>query len=213
MTRVKRRRPYDSSGRLEQARLSREAVLSAAEREFLARGYARTTVARLAQKAKVSVETIYKAFGGKPGLVRALVERGLAGRGPVPAPQRSDAMSAEESDPRRLVGRWGTLTAEVSPLVAPLLLLVREAAASDPELRVVLRDIDQKRLTRMQHNAQVLAARGFLRAGVTPDEAGDLMWTLTAPELYDLLVVRRGWTPEKLGELVTTTLVATLLPR
>ena len=77
MARVKRPRRYDSSGRQEQARKSREAVLQAAQREFLARGYARTTVATVARKAKVSVETIYKAFGGKPGLVRALVERAV----------------------------------------------------------------------------------------------------------------------------------------
>ncbi|MGH3646029.1 MAG: TetR/AcrR family transcriptional regulator [Micromonosporaceae bacterium] len=48
------------------------------------RGYAATTLAAIAREAGVSVETIYKAFGGKSGLVRALYERGLTGIGPVP---------------------------------------------------------------------------------------------------------------------------------
>ena len=96
--------------------------------------------------------------------------------------------------------------------MSPLILLVRDAAAADPELGVALRTIEEDRLTRMRHNAQVLAARGFLRDTVTVVAAGDLMWTLTAPELYELLVMRRGWTPEQLGELVATTMIAALLP-
>jgi hypothetical protein len=36
---------------------------------------------------------------------------------------------------------------------------------------------------------------------------------LTAPEVYDLFVVRRGWTAARLGELVAETMIAALLPR
>ena len=55
-----------------------------------------TTVAGIAVEAGVSTATIYKVFGGKPGLVRALVERALRGdpaqpdrgRGPIRRPTR-----------------------------------------------------------------------------------------------------------------------------
>ncbi len=53
-------------------RRSQEAVLEAAQRRFLRAGYGATTIAAIAADAAVSVETIYKAFGGKRGLVRAI---------------------------------------------------------------------------------------------------------------------------------------------
>ena len=209
--RVKRVRRYDSRGRQSQAARSRDAIVSVAEREFSTAGYARTTVATIAREAGVSVETIYKAFGGKPGLVRAIVARGLAGAGDVPAEQRSDAVSSGERDPRRIVAAWGKFTAEISPRVSPLLVLLRTAAASEPELAAVLGAIDDERLARMRHNARKLARRGFLRRGVTVAAAADLMWTCTAPELYELLVTRRGWSAARFGDFVAAVLGASLL--
>ena len=69
MTHVKPRRRYDSSSRQELARRNRQSVLDAAERRFLREGYANTTVAAVAVDAGVSTELVYKAFGGKGGLV------------------------------------------------------------------------------------------------------------------------------------------------
>ena len=39
------------------------------------------------------------------------------------------------------------------------------------------------------------------------------MWACTSAELYELLVLRRGWTAAQFGEFVATTLEAALLPR
>ncbi|HSQ62228.1 MAG TPA: helix-turn-helix domain-containing protein [Polyangiaceae bacterium] len=209
MTRVKKRsRAYDASGRQEQAHKTREAILDVAKSAFLSRGYAATTLASIAREAGVSVETIHKAFGGKTGLVRAIYERDLAGTGERPAPERSDAVLAKEADPRVLAKKLGAFTAEVSPLVAPLHLLLRSAAAGDADLAALLRESDDARLARMRDNARVLAKRGLLRRGITAERAAELMWTCTAPELYELVVSKRGWTPEELGELVASVLLA-----
>jgi AcrR family transcriptional regulator len=210
---VKQRRPYDSSLRRQRAEQNREAILDAARAAFAETGYAQSTIAGIAERAGISVESVYKIFGGKPGLVRALVERGLAGSGSVAAPTRSDHTSATETDPRKIMRTWGALTAEVSPLVAPLLLLLRDAAASDPALASVLEAVEQKRLDRMRHNAGTLAQRGFLRADVSVEKAADVMWTCTAPELYELLAVRRGWSAVEVGGFVTEVLSAALLPK
>ena len=199
MRRVKQVRKYDASRRRRKAEQSHDAILEAARAAFIRAGYATTTVAEIARAAGVSVETIYKRFGGKPGLVRALYERGLAGRGSVPAPHRSDAMSDTEPDPHVIVHNWGTLAAEVSPLVSQIALLVRSAAATEPALSFMLEEADAQRLTRMRHNARKLARRGLLREGVTAAQAADVMWALVAPELYELLVMRREWTPQQFG--------------
>jgi AcrR family transcriptional regulator len=168
-------------------------------------------VALIAAEAGVSAETIYKTFGGKPGLVRAIHERGLAGRGKAPAPDRSDAISAHEADPRAILRHWGKLAAEVSPLVSPILLVARSAAAVDPELGSLLAETDQSRLARMRHNAGVLAQRGFLRDGMTVERAAEIMWALVSPEYYELLVVRRGWTASAFGDFIAEVMIAALL--
>ena len=108
-----------------------------------------------------------RRFGGKPGLVRAIRERALQGEGPVPAEQRSDDLQAREPDGRRIIEGWGALTAEVAPRVAPVLLLIRAAAAGDPEVMALLEEMDADRLRRMTANARRLRDAGHLRPGVT----------------------------------------------
>lgn len=212
MERVKRTRRYDASGRREQARNTRAAILGAAEHRFLDGGYASTTVATIADDAGVSVETIYKAFGGKPGLVRALYERGLAGSGPVPAYQRSDEMREAAPDPETVMREWGRLTAEVASTVTPIRLLMRSAADTDPKIAALLAASDKERLDRMRHHADFLAARGYLRDDVNLDDATDILWTCSSVEFYELLVMKRGWTRERFATFIAEYMIATLLP-
>jgi len=209
---VNTRRRYDSSGRRERARQARDQITDTARELFLARGYAATTVVAVAAAAHVSVETIYKSFGGKPGLVRAIIERGLAGEGPVPAEQQSDHIRDTEPDPRRILTAWGAFTAELAPRAGPIFTLARDAAGGDPEVAAVLDQISAARYERMTVNASGLAAAGHLRPGITVDQAADIMWTLNSPELYDLLVARRGWPAERYGQFIAQSLIAALLP-
>jgi AcrR family transcriptional regulator len=209
---VKGARRYDGRRRREQALRTQEAIVDAARQRFLADGYADTTVASIARDASVSVETIYKAFAGKPGLVRAIWQRGLGGRGPIPAPVRSDEMSATLTDPAEIIRRWGRLSTEVAPEVAPILLLVRAAAETDPAMADLLAEARQQAWDRMRHNAQRLAAAGGIRDGISIDEAADVMWAVTSQEMYELLVIRRHWSVERFGTFVSDTLAAALLP-
>jgi AcrR family transcriptional regulator len=212
LTDVKPKRRYDSSGRRAQAHRSRQAILDTAERLFLRDGYAATTVAAIAGEAGVSVETVYKAFGGKPGLVRGIYDRGLAGREPIPAFQRSDAMRERETDPRTIMRNWGKLVSELSPAVSPIVRLVRAAAASDPDMAALLRAANDDRERRARHHARFLEQRGYLRAGVTLAQATDILWTCTSDELYDLLVVQRGWSLPRYARFLGDYLTAALLP-
>jgi len=212
MDSVKPKRRYNSSGRHAQARRSREAILDAAQRQFLQGGYAATTIAAIAAEAVVSVETIYKAFGGKPGLVRAIYQRGLAGREPVPAFQRSDAMRERETDPKAIMRNWGALASEVSPAVSPIVRLVRAAAVSDPDMAALLRASNDTREERARHHARFLKQRGYLREGVTVAQATDILWTCTSDELYDLLVAQRGWSLPRYARFLADYMIATLLP-
>lgn len=209
---VKPKRRYDSSRRRRQALRTREAILETARGLFLSRGYAGATIASIAEAADVSVETIYKAFGGKPGLVRAISEKLLEGVGPIPAEQRSDEMRKHETDPYRVMERWGVFTTEVAPLGAPIALLIRTAAATDPEMASLLEELDQTRLERMEHNARQLFERGDFREGVTLEYARDVLCAYSSPELYELLVLRQRWPLEQYGQFVAEGMIAALLP-
>jgi AcrR family transcriptional regulator len=208
---VNPKRPYDSVRRREQARQTRAAIIDVARRRFLEDGLAATTIAAIANEARVSVDTIYKAFGGKPGLVSAICQEALTGEGPVPAETRSDAMQATERDAREIIRGWGALTTEVAPRIAPILLLVRAAAMADPEMARLQSKLNAQRLERMTHNARSLADTGGLRAEVTFERAGEIMWTYTSPELYELLVLTRGWPLDRYGKFIAEAMSAALL--
>jgi AcrR family transcriptional regulator len=212
MTAVKPKRRYDSARRAEQARHTRAAIVETARQLFLRGGFAATTTASIAAEAGVSVETIYKAFGGKPGLVRAICDTALAGEGPVAAETRSDELQAHESDPRKIIRGWGKLTVEVAPRMAPIMLLARSAAAADPEMAELVAEIEAARLSRMTSNARNLAAAGHLRPDITVKQAGEVMWTYSSPELYELLVIKRGWTAGRYGAFIAEAMIAALLP-
>jgi AcrR family transcriptional regulator len=212
MTPVKPRRRYESARRAEQARQTRAAIIEVARRLFLRGGFAATTIAAIAADAQVSVETIYKAFGGKPGLVRAICDAALAGDGPVPAETRSDQLQLNEPDPRQIIRGWGDLTVEVAPRIAPIMLLARSAAAADPEMAGLVAEINAARLNRMTGNARNLAAAGHLRHDITVEQAGEVMWAYSSPELYELLVVTRCWPPERYGAFIAEAMIAALLP-
>ncbi len=206
-------RPYDATRRQKTAARTRDAILDVAERRFLTDGFAATTIAAIAAEAGVSPASIYKSFGGKPGLVHALTDRGLQGDGPITAEQRSDRLQTEEPDPHQLMLGIGLLAAEVAPRVAPLQLLLIQAGQSDEETARLWDQISAQRMTRMRHNAEALARRGFLRQHVGVRQAAETMWLYSSPELYRLLVIELGWATEQYGAFIANALEGALLTR
>jgi AcrR family transcriptional regulator len=209
---VKSTRRYDASLRRDRARRSRDRIIDAAQEHFLRDGYGPTTIAAIAADCGVSVDTIYKSFGGKPGLVRAIHDRALKGQGPIPAERRSDVIQAQESDPRKIIRAWGAFVTEIAPMAAPVLLLVRAAAATDAEIGSLLQDLDGQRLRRMTDNARRLHDAGHLRPGVTIAHAADVLWACSSAELYELLVIRREMPLERYGRFLADAMIGALLP-
>jgi AcrR family transcriptional regulator len=211
---VKTSRPYDSSRRQEHARENRLAILHAARRLFLANGYAATTMATVAGEAGVSVETVYKAFANKPGLVKAVFDVAVVGDDePVPMVEREFVQrTTAQPDPRRKLLGYGAHVAEVNGRSGPVQLVVREAAAVDPGAADVWSQLQAERFTGMTLFATHLGEGGHLREDVSVDEARDVLWALNSVELWDLLVNHRGWADNRYGAWVGQQLVTALLP-
>lgn len=204
-------RRYDSTRRRQQAQRNRHAVLTAARERFLAQGYAATTIADVARDAAVSVETVYKTFATKAGLLKALFDVSVAGDDePIPMVHREVIQNvATEPDAARKLEMYAEHLAVSMPRSAPIQLLARDAAASSPDARGVWQQIRQETLTGMTMFASGLARTGQLR--VSTKEARDVLWTYHAPELYELLVVERGWSVTRYGKFIARALIAALL--
>jgi len=61
-------------------------------------------------------------------------------------------------------------------------------------------------------NAHNLAAAGHLRPEIAEDVAGEILWTYSSPEIYELLVLIRCWPLARYGEFIADALIAGLLP-
>jgi hypothetical protein len=92
------------------------------------------------------------------------------------------------------------------------MLLIRDAAAADPDMASLQTEMDRQRLDRMTHNARNLAAAGHLRADLTVKQAGEVMWTYSSPQLYELLVVYRRWRLQRYATFIADAMIAALLP-
>lgn len=213
---VKTRRRYESRRRQEQAAQTRSDILAAAGTLFRERGYAATSMPLIASEAGVVVETIYRAFGSKAGLFRAVVEAVLAGgasRAGVPVEERPAIRSViDEPDPRRQIELYVATQPGIHRRAGPLLRALLGAVATDPELKALWDEMEAWRLEGQGRFVGMLAERGSLRSGVSFDEARDVVWTLCSLAVHDLLVVARGWTSEQYQEWLTTALIRELLP-
>src|SRR5258705_250014 len=78
--------------------------------------------------------------------------------------------------------------------------------------RQTILSIDRERRKRMRQNARTLADRGDLKSGVTLEDAADILWTYSSPELYELLVTRCGWNLTRYGRFLADSIAAALLP-
>jgi AcrR family transcriptional regulator len=211
---VKPRRRYDSSRRRAQAQVTRRTILTAARDLFFVRGYAGTTMAEVAEVAEVSIETVYKAFRNKSGLVKALFDVAIVGDDqPIPMLQRERVNKMrDEPDPRQKLMMYGEHLSEAGTGAGRLQLLIRSAAASDPDAAAVWDQMVQERLSGMTEFARDLFQGGHLRPGVTLEEATDVLWTYNSVELFDLLVLQRGWDPDRYGRWIAEAMIAALLP-
>ncbi|BBZ39996.1 TetR/AcrR family transcriptional regulator [Mycobacterium conspicuum] len=204
-------RRYNSTRRREQAEKNRQAILAAARRRFLAHGYAATTIAAIAQDAGVSAETVYKSFATKAGVLKALFDVSVTGDDePIPMAQRDVIQNVLDSpDAARKIEIYVKHLAATMPRSAPIQLLARDGAASSADAAEVWKEIRHETLTAMTMFAADLARTRQLR--VSAAQARDVLWTYHAPELYELLVLERGWSAARYGKFIARALSDALL--
>ncbi len=194
------RRPYRSTLRADQARLTRDRILAAAEELFLAGGYGTTTIAQVARRAGVAGDTVYATFGSKRGILKELMDARVAGdTAQVPLLERPDiTAAAAQPDPGRRVRLAAEGIAAIHERARRIDDLMLSAAGSDPEIAALRSDIQQRqRLAGMRYALTAIKGTDSLRAGLRDDEATDILWALTGPDIHRLLRDQRHWTADR----------------
>src|SRR3954468_9339691 len=145
-------RRYHSPRRTEQAVATRRAVLEAARELFVADGYVATTVAGVARRARVAVDTVYATVGRKPELLREVLETAISGTDvPVPAEQRDYVKAARAArGARAKIALYVEGLVAVQQRLAPVFLAVRDAAAADPAAAALWTGISERRGANMR---------------------------------------------------------------
>ena len=197
---VKTTRPYHAPRRAEQAARTRRAILDAARDLFVANGYTATTIAEIAARADVAVDTIYATIGRKPALMRELVEAAISGTDhPVPAEEREYVQrTIEATSAREKFAAYADGIVAIHRRLAPIFLSLRDAAAQDRDCAALWQEITERRAANMLRFTTDLRATGELRADLTDRQVADVIWTMNAAEYFDLLT-QRGWTPAGIG--------------
>jgi AcrR family transcriptional regulator len=198
-------RSYRSPLREEQARQTQRRIVDAAYGLLLEQGYTATTMAGVAAAAGVSTQTVYKAFGSKPALVKRVYDVTLVGDDePVPLTDRPEvAAMRAQTDPRRFLAGYAELGRGLAERLGPLLrVLVGGARTGDPELREFVDTVNGERLVGSGQIVDRLVELGALRPGLSPERARDAIWMLNSVEVWSLLTEQRGWSGDEYADWV-----------
>lgn len=212
MTKIINRKPYDARGRQAAAGLTRLSVLIAARDLFTTQGYAETSVADIARRAKVAVDTVYASIGRKPQLLLAVHDMELAeGPEPVDALERDYVQAVRQArTARRKIEMYADALGRLLPRTVPLLLALRSAGATDDDCREMFETVSRRRAANMLLLAADLRSTGDLRADLTDEWVAGLVWSMNGPDYFELLRTR-GLTAQQYVALVTEVWTRTLL--
>lgn len=183
------RRRYNSSRRALQAAQTRRDVLAAATELFATSGWAGTTLAAIAARAGVAVETVYSGFGSKKALLRAAMDVAVVGDAePVPLAKREEFRRLSIGSVRERLRAGVALATEVHVRSAGVWRAIVEAAGADPEIEGWRAEFERNRRVDLQRGLGEILGRPLEGPML------EVVWALAGPEVYRKLVVDAGMT-------------------
>jgi AcrR family transcriptional regulator len=188
-------RRYTNTRRAAQAAQTRAEVLGAAIALFGASGWAGTTIADIAERAGVAVETVYSGFKSKKALLRAALDVSIVGDAePIPYIDRVEVQALAKGPPAARMKAGIALLTTVHERSAGVWRAVIEASAGDPEIEAWRRQWEDNRKLDTRRSLEMIFEHEI-------DELLlDLVWALYSPEIYLKLTVEAGWTREMYEE-------------
>jgi AcrR family transcriptional regulator len=177
------------------ARQTRQRIIAAGLQLFLERGYVVTTVEAIANQASVAPATVYQAFGTKQAILAAALDATIAGdHQPLAVLDREWVSEARrQPDPTERLRLVVSGACEIAARTASLKEVMRDAAATEPAVRDLVRQDHEHRRATQQALVQLLAEGRPLRAGLDLRHAVDTFFAVVNSYTYALLVGYCGW--------------------
>ena len=172
---------------------------------------------RIAERADVSVQTLYSAWGNKRSLLRAVMETSVTGddetffeEGRPPIALLADFNAGDASDPRKLIAHLAHQYRLLAERAAVGWQTYRDGAGSDPEIAADWqRLMDIRRVSFVSMIGRIPANK--LRPGLTKAAAADTAWAIASPDTHDMLVRQAGYSYDAYEKWVRETVTAALL--
>jgi AcrR family transcriptional regulator len=201
------RRRYQAPRRAAQAAATRGRIVAAARELFAQQGYGATTLAAVAERAGVAVQTVYATFGSKRAILTALID---AIEVEAELPLLLEQFRAPGVGPREQLALDIGFNRRLWDRGADVVEAIRGAATTEPELADASREGDDRRRAAQGRLVRAWARAGALRPGVTTRRATDIFWTMSGPEVYRLLVVESGWSGNRYEAWLNEMLLAAI---
>jgi len=172
-------------------------MLDAAFDLFSEQGYQPTTIAAVAERAGVAVQTVYFTFHNKATLFWDVVVNRRAGDDDADEVMQMQwvAYALAEPDQRRTLAIIAEHATEIFVRLAPLAPAMTAAAAAEPEIAEHLELTNKQRREGMTAMMTALAAKGPLTADV--DRAVDVIDVLQSLATFSAFTVGCGWSTEE----------------
>ena len=203
--------------RKQKALQTRWRVLEAAREEFVAKGYHDTTMAAIAERAGVAVQTVYLIFRTKALLIEELVGISVMGTSPDGTsegdPEESEwfATALSETDARRALAAFVDGAIPVYARAAAISEVGRAAAKGDPEIAAWWIRSERMRISAAERVVEALEEHGMLRQGLTVPTGTAILSTILSDHTYLEFTVDNGWTDEELGAWLKVALPALMI--
>ena len=171
-------------------------VCEAARELFTTNGYLATTIEDIARAAGVARPTVFAAVGSKPAILKAVIDRAMAGdEAPIAVADRPWYHEAiNEPDPERALTLHVRNICMIVGRVAALLRALEMAATVDSDAAALWAQTKRQRREGTAAIAADIASKNALRCEET--ELADLLFTLP-PDAYYRLVIEDSWSAER----------------
>jgi AcrR family transcriptional regulator len=202
-----KKRPYSSAQRTEAADDTRARILAAAKFLFGRKGIDKVTIAEIATRARVAGSTVYAVFKSKEGILRALMEQSLFGG------QFQSALKilADVSDPVEMIALTPRVARAIYESESSDLGLLRNMSGFSPVLRKIEQEFEQTRYAMQEDRIRRLFAARRAKKGLSIEDARRILWMYTSRDVYRMLVIDGGWTPQHYQDWLADTLLSMLV--
>ncbi|MBT1093457.1 TetR/AcrR family transcriptional regulator [Streptomyces sp. Tu102] len=199
------RRSYQSPLREERAAETRARIVAAARELFASEGFAATTVAMIATRAKVSKPTVHATFGTKAAIIVAML-------GELAAANDREGWGRQiqqETDPRGKLALYASFLRKLYANNRDVWTAAIDASG-DPSVVALKEQGERDSRQSLEPVVASLVDAGVLREGLTPENAVERVWMLSALELY-FRADRLAWTDDEYESWLAESLAQQLL--